>query len=199
MEQPVALDAVSSLLAHSRSPPRQPTLLLVQVAGPPGPASSWGKPLFLCPQQDVVWPLYLKLGRRAPSKPLRGLPESQTYSSLPPCSNGLAPNDAQVRYLCRRHTSFLCLRPVSMKSPVTRCCQSFKFAETPRPHSVRGIPSLTRKTGTYRAQRQREKVQILQEGEQGVKPFPHPPFCSQTTVTNTVACDSHWFKVHTMS
>lgn len=100
MGQPVALDAVSSLLAHSRSPPRQPTLLLVQVPGPPGPAYSWGKPLFLCPQQDVVWPVYLKLGRRAPSEPLRGLPESQTYSSLPPCSNGLAPNDAQVRYLC---------------------------------------------------------------------------------------------------
>lgn len=107
-----------------------------------------------------------------------------------------------VRCLCRYHTSFLCLQPVSMKSPVTRCCQSFKFG---RLHGLTWWEAFLlwhqRSVDQQSLKTEREGTNSPREWTEAVnmKPFLRPPSCSQITVTNAVACDSHWFKVHTMS
>ena len=73
------------LLTHSRFPPPS-TGTSVGPGGLPCGVSPW----FLCPYQDVVCHLQLKLGMRAPKDHLSGLPEFQTYSwLLPLCSSSL--------------------------------------------------------------------------------------------------------------
>lgn len=93
---------------------------------------------------------------------------------------------------CRQYsTSFLCLWSVSIRRPKwVGTAKALSLGRLLQSHLVRGIASLRPKT--CRPTRQRQKEQILQEDQQRVKPFLHPPFCSQITVTNTVAYNSHW-------